>query len=298
MSRLVVLGAVAVLGSACGTFYKPTPVANAIGEARAVLAGDTVRVYREDRFEVYGPNAEAVYDGYEQLNRAVRMFERHFAVRAPRVSVVMARDTTIQVDSASARDIRTRGYHLVHYMRPRWMRSRGSYRTLDYGGVLWPIAPVASRAMLARFADARLGGVPRPDTVVLERFPLWYRAAVMHLVGDATFAYDVDHLRENRGKWQPMRTVLTLVKPSSADSLLDPSRRGEADEFTRTVAAQASTLGRYLAEKEGPAVIGRIGAGYLAGRSLAEMLGEFQTAPKTVEELEMRWRVWLEGRDD
>jgi hypothetical protein len=297
VSRFAVLGAVAAL-AACGTFYRPVPVSNAIGEAKAVLAGDTVRVYREDRFEVYGPNAEAVYDGYEQLNRAVRMFERHFAVRAPELSVVMARDTTIQVDSASAREIRGHGYHLVHYIRPRWMRTRGSTRSLDYGGVMWPIAPTASRAMLARFADERLGGATRPDTLVLDRFPLWYRAAVMHLFGDATFGHDVEHLRENRGKWQPLRTVMTLVKASSADSLLDPSRRSEADEFTRTVAAQASTLGRYLAEKDGPAVIGRIGAGYLSGRSLGEMLREFQTAPKTIEEIEARWKDWLEGRDN
>lgn len=298
MRGLVALG-ILLSSSACRIWYRPVPVANAIGEAKTVLGGDTVRVYRDERFEVYGPGPEAVYDGYEQLNRAVRMFERHFAVRAPRLAVVLARDTTIQVDSASARDIRARGHHVVHYIRPRWMRSRSSYRSLDYGGVLWPIAPTAARAMLARFAEARAGQSGRPDTVLLDRFPLWYRAAVMHLVGDAgTFANDIEHLRESRGKWQPLRTVLTLVRPSAADSLLDPSRRTEADEFTRMVAAQASTFGRYLAEREGPAVIGRIGAGYVAGRSLNEMLAEFQQAPKTLEALEDRWKSWIESHEN
>jgi hypothetical protein len=294
VSRLVVLGAVAAL-CACGTFYKPVPVANAIGEQKTVLAGDTVRVYREERFEVYGPAPDAVYDGYEQLNRAVRMFERHFTVRAPRVAVVMARDTSIQVDSGSARDIRSRGFSLVSYVRPHWMRSRQSHRSLDYGGVLWPIAPTASRAMLARYAESRGGQPARHDSAVLDRLPVWYRAAVMHLVGDAgNFGNDVELLRDNRSKWQPLRTVLTLVRAASADSLLDPSRRNEADEFTRIVAAQASTFGRYLVEREGPAVIGRIGAGYLAGRSLNEMFGEFRSAPKTLDELESRWKIWIE----
>jgi hypothetical protein len=141
-------------------------------------------------------------------------------------------------------------------------------------------------------------GSDSPGGPTLDRFPLWYRAAVMHLVGDATFANDVDHLRDNRDKWQPLRTVLTLVRPSSADSLLDPSRRSEADEFTRTVAAQASTLGRYFAEKEGPTVIGRLGMGYLAGRSLNDMIAEFHTAPKTLEEIETRWKAWIEGREN
>ena len=298
MKSLAALGVV-FLG-ACGTFYRPPKVANAIGEERAVLAGDTVNVYREERFEVYGPSSEAVYDGYEQMNRAVRMFERHFAVRAPHVAVVMARDTTIQVDSASAREIRGRGFQIVQYVRPRGMRNRGSYRMLDYGGILWPIAPTAARTMLARHVESRTpGAAGRGDTLLLNRLPMWYRAAVMHLIGDAaTLAGDVELLRDKRDKWLPMQTLLTLVKSSAADSLLDPSRRSEADELTRIAAAQASTLGRYLVEKEGPAVIGRLGAGYLSARSLSEMMAEFTSAPKTIDELNTRWRAWIEAREN
>src|SRR5436853_561200 len=75
MKLLLLLGAVATL-SGCRFWYKPVPVANAIGEERTVLAKDSVNVHRESRFEVYGPNSEAVYDGYEQRNRVYRSLER------------------------------------------------------------------------------------------------------------------------------------------------------------------------------------------------------------------------------
>ena len=293
--RLLLLCAV-VATSGCFIWYKPVPVANAIGEEMTVLAGDSVNVYRSDRFEVYGPSSEAVYDGYEQMNRAVRSFERHFGARAPKLAVILFRDSALALDSGTVRAIRDRGFTVVPYTRPRSARGRRNYRMIDYGGVSWPIAPTAAREMLRIFADAKLG---TRGADVLDRFPVWYRAAVIHLVGDAgTIANDLEFVRETRAHWHPFKTLLTLiVPPSREDSLLDPSRRNEANELVRMVAAQSSTVGRYLADREGPAVIGRIGAGYLAGRSLNEMVAEFHTAPKNVDDLENRWKAWIETRE-
>src|SRR5206468_7524729 len=95
---LLTLAAVAAL-SGCRFWYKPVPVANAIGEEKTVLAGDSVHVFREARFEVYGPNPEAVYDGYEQLNRASRTFERHFDAPAAKLAVVLEKDTLRALDA-------------------------------------------------------------------------------------------------------------------------------------------------------------------------------------------------------
>lgn len=291
---MVVCAAAALSG--CFIWYKPVPVANAIGEEVTVLAGDSVNVYRSDRFEVYGPNSEAVYDGYEQLNRAVRAFERHFGTRAPKLAVVLYRDTVRQLPSDATRAMRDRGFAVVSYARPRVVRRR-SYRMLDYGGLSWPIAPAAAREMLRVFAEERIGGTAREGDV-LDRLPVWYRAAVIHLVGDAgTIANDLEFVRETRGSWQPFKTLLTLAVPASGDSLLDPARRNDAPELIRMVAAQSSTFGRYLVEREGPAVIGRIGAGYLAGKSLAEMVAAFHTAPRNIDDLESRWKGWVETRE-
>jgi hypothetical protein len=296
---LLVLGA-AVAMSGCSLWYKPEPVANAIGEEKTVLAGDSVHVYRESRFEVYGPNPEAVYDGYEQLSRAYRSWGRHFGEVPPRLAFVLFPDSLERLDSAVVRGFTSRGFSVITYVRPKSVRTRRRYGGINYGGVLWPIAPTAARVMLARFAATHgTGGPPRSDDAELERFPVWYRAAVIHLVGEAgAFASDVEYVREKRHQWWPFRDMLTLVRPPGVDSLLDPSRRGEADDGTRIIASQSSALGRFLAEQEGPAVLGRLGRGYLSGRSLPEMLQEFKVAPQTIVELEQRWKNWIDAFED
>lgn len=285
--------------SGCRFWYKPVPVANAIGEAETVLAGDTVNVHRDGRFEVYGPSSEAVYDGYEQLNRAHRAFERYFGAPAPRLAVVLSTDSLVPMDSQAVHAFRERGFTLVQYVRPRSYKSPSRYGALGYGGVVWPIAPTAARAMLARFADAHVEADGAPiDERRLDRFPVWFRAAVIHLVGEAGVpANDMELVREKRNQLLPIPELLRLVRPSSADSLLDPSRRSDADEVTRLVAAQSSTVARYLVEREGPAVLGRLGRGYLAGRSLSEMLTEFRSAPRSLQELEQRWRAWIDAQE-
>lgn len=297
--RPLLLVCVAVMLGGCRFWYKPVPVANAIGEEETVLSGDTVNVYRNSRFEVYGPNAEAVYDGFEQLNRAYRAFERHFGAPAPKLAFVLFPDSLLPLDPAAERGFRDRGFTLVRYARPRSVRSRRRYSGIDYGGVTWPVAPTAARALLARFAEAQLDGAARDDSALLQRFPLWYRAAVIHMVGEAgSEENDLEFLREKRNQWLPLRDLLMLVRPAAADTALDPSRRAEVDEQTRLLAAQASTLGRFIVQREGPTVLGRLGRGYLTGRTLSEMIGEFHSAPRDVGELERRWRIWVETREE
>ena len=300
MKLLLSLAAVATL-SGCRFWYKPVPVANAIGEEKTVLGGDSVHVFREARFEVYGPNPEAVYDGYEQLNRASRTFERHFEAPAARLAVVLDKDTLRPYDVGTLRGFRDRGFTLVRYMRPRSYRDPTRYGAMGYGGVLWPIAPTAARAMLARFAagELQLDGGPASDSAALDRLPVWFRAAIIHLIGEGGFpTNDLDYVRDKRGSLMPLRDVLTLVRPQSADSLLDPSRRTETDETTRLVAAEASTFARYLVEREGPGVLGRIAREYLRGRSLTEIIATFQATPHAFADLEQRWRMWVLTRED
>jgi hypothetical protein len=284
----------------CRFWYKPVPVANAIGEEEVVVSGDTINVYRTPRFEVYGPNAEAVYDGYEQLNRASREFERYFGVEAPRLAVILSNDTTRALDSETLRSFRDRGFRVLRYVRPRSYRSPTRYGALGYGGVIWPVAPTAARAMLALYVAQQLDRKDgASDSALLESLPVWYRAAIIHLVGEAgSPSNDLEYVRDKRAQLLPLQHLLTLARPPAQDSTLDPSRRGDADELTRIIAAESSTFARFLAAREGMPVIGRIGRDYLKRRSIAEIIKDFRTAPTNVPELERRWRIWVDTRDE
>jgi hypothetical protein len=286
--------------SGCRFWYKPVPVANAIGEQRVLLAGDSVNAYRGPRFEVYGPSAEAVYDGYEQMNRAYRAFDRFFGGPPKKLAIVLGRDSLPPLDSATVRAFRARDFVLVQYLRPRGMRSRMRYGAPDYGGILWPIAPTAARQLLAEFARRQPGApAAASDSALLDLFPLWYRAAVMRLAGDGSSAVqDLERVRDKRGALVPLRDLLPLVRASTADSLVDPSREDDADEMSRTIGAQSGMLARYLIEREGTGVIGRFGRGYVARRPLSELVGEFRSTPKDIAELERRWLIWLDSRED
>jgi hypothetical protein len=290
----------ALAAGGCRFWYKPVPVANAIGEERTLLAGDSVHVFRGPRFEVYGPNAESVYDGYEQLNRAYRAFDRYFGGPSRKLAFVLERDSVAPLDSAVVRSFRDRQFTVVQYVRPRGMRTRPRYGGIDYGGILWPIAPSAARQLLAEFARTQAGtaGVTLSDSALLDRFPLWYRAGVMRLAGDvASPMKDLERVRDKRDVLIPFRDMLPLVRSSANDTLIDPSRSSDADEYTATLAAQAGMLVRYLVEREGPAIIGRLGRGYASGRRLDDMMAEFTSAPRTVPELERRWLLWIDTRE-
>lgn len=297
--KLLLLIGMAALMSGCRFWYKPVPVANAVGKEKTVLAGDTVNVHRGDRFEVYGPNTEAVYDGYEQLARTYRAFERHFGAPGPKLAVILATDSALPLDPRTTRSLQERGFTVLRYVRPRSYKSPTRYGALGYGGVIWPVAPTAARAMLARYVEKQLDADgARSDSALLDRLPLWYRAAVMQLVGEAgASSNDMEFVREKRAQLFPLQHLLTLVRPSTADTLLDPSRRGDTDEVSRIIAAQASTFARYLSHREGQPVLGTVGRSYLAGRSLNEIVGGFRSVPRNIPELERRWKAWIDTQE-
>ena len=298
--RVATILLLALSAGGCRFWYKPVPVANAIGEERTLLAGDSVNVYRGTRFEVYGPNAESVYDGYEQLNRAYRAFDRYFGAPPRKLAFIVGRDSLPTLDAATRKSFTDRKFTVVQYVRPKGLRTRSRYGGIDYGGILWPIAPTAARQLLAEFARTQVtDGATRSDSALLDLFPVWYRAAVMRLVGDAASPIkDLERVREKRGELIPLRDLLPMVRASPGDSLLDPSRSGDADDYTRTLAAQSATLARYLVEREGPAVVGRVARSYALRHPLSAILAELKAIPDDVGELERRWLVWIDTREE
>jgi len=113
-----------------------------------------------------------------------------------------------------------------------------------------------------------------------------------------TAAAALEYVRDKRSSLLPLRELLTLVRSAAGDSLLDPTRRSELDEPTRIAAAQAATFGQFLIEREGASVLGHFARGYLARRSLTEILNELEHTPHNLVELENRWRVWVDTREE
>lgn len=297
MKAALVLAAAAALGG-CRLWYRPVPIANAIGDERTTIAGDTFSVHRDGRFEVYGPGPQAVFDGYEQLNRTYRAFDRYFGAPAPRLAVIMFTQAAGPADSAMDRAFRDRGLSVLLYTRPRRVRLLERLGgEAGYEGALWPVGPAAARVMLASLVSPMAMPSAPLDTSALVRFPAWYRSAVMSVVGDAgSLPTDVAYTRENRGSRLTLEELVTQGRQAAADSTLDPSRRGETDDHDRRFASEASALAQFLLEREGPAVLGRLGRGYASGRSFEQMAMEFRSTPRALADLEERWMAWLEAQ--
>jgi hypothetical protein len=153
--------------------------------------------------------------------------------------------------------------------------------------------------MRARFAKSELG----PDTSItdaaaLARFPVWYRAAIMHLIGEpGAISNDIEYLHDQRSSWLPLQELLTLVRSPADDDALDPSRRNDADATSRIVGAQAATVAQYLVQKDGPSTMRRIAQGYLSGESTTQILADIPSASHGLPHFEQNWHVWVETQD-
>lgn len=283
------LSALLTLGG-CRLWYRPVPIASAIGKERTVVAADSFHVYRDPRFEVYGPGSQPVYDAYEQLNRVYRAFDRYFATPAPRLAVVLreeARRGDTLVDSA----LRSRGLVPLNYARSRHARMQERFGEAGYEGSLWPVGPLATRPLLASLASTPL------DTAGLARFPAWFRAALMNIVGDAaSLPNAIAYARENRGSRLALDRLLSVDRPTAADSSLDPTRRAEVDDHDRRLGAEACAFAQFLLDREGPDVLRRLALGFIQGQSFEQLAVGFRALPHTLPDIDDRWQAWLQAQ--
>jgi hypothetical protein len=264
-------------------------VRSAIGQERTVLAADSFHVHREARFEVYGPGTQAVFDAYEQLNRTYRAFDRYFATPVPRLSVVLYPEWS-RPRAASEQALRDGGRVVLRFVRPLRASLRERVGEDGYEGSLWPVGPSAVRLLLASVPTPNAA----PDTLALERFPAWYRSAVMSIVGDGSrLPVDVQFVQENRGSRLSLDQLLSADRPASADSILDPHRRDDASDANRMFASQSSAFMQFLLDREGPGAMATLGRGFAKGETFAVMATRFRVSPGTDAGLEDRWLAWL-----
>jgi hypothetical protein len=292
--RIAVIGIVALLGG-CHLWYKPVPIESAVGRERIFIAGDSFSVHRDPRFEIYGIGSQAVFDAYEQLNRTYRTFDRYFGAPAPRLAVVLS-TSGMKADQELDSVLRGRGLTPLRYARPRNSVLMERLGEPGYEGSLWPVAPFAARVLLASLAGPSATASARVDTSAIAVFPAWFRAAVMHVVGDASsLPLDIAYVQESRGTRITVERLMGWVRATAADSALDSYRRVGANENDRLFASQSSAFAQFLLDREGQDILARLARGYAARRTFESMAAELRTGP-TVAEMDERWSAWLSAQ--
>jgi len=285
----VALLAASVWLAGCGLWYRPVPIRSAIGKERTAVAGDSFSVHRDPRFEVYGPGTQPVFDAYEQLKRTYRSYDRYFGGATPRLAVVLYPELGKPRESAE-QELRARGLVVLRFVRPLRASFRERVGDDGYEGSLWPVGPAASRLLLASFAAPN---APH-DSTALARLPVWYRSAVMTIIGDgSSFAYDIQFAKESRTPRGVLEEILFANRPTTADSLLEPRRRDDASDSDRRLSSLSSAFMQFLLEREGPAVMSTLARGFADGETVARMATRFRTPAASQAELEERWLAWL-----
>jgi hypothetical protein len=310
-----------------------TPVPLSLGDVR-VTDGDTTYVLGGVGYEIVAPRRNLLPDAKQELDRASRGFIRIFEVDPPAI-VVRLLDSLpprLRADSAPALGPRVLPV-LVPRVRqgfeddPRYRRTPPVARAAARG---WFAAYVDTR-----FAkDTTKPPAPLPYFAGEDpRIPDWLEDAVPAMItGSPMYEFFVAQLAEHPKELLPLRELFSAQHPASArtaDSAAtgtaapaavagggavsanpavtraeavwdDPRTRGrrmnaEAERAMRFT-AQSLSVAQFLAEREGPAFIGRITDRLLDGGTMTSALRDARTAPSDIDELDQAWRTWLQGQ--
>ena len=275
--------------------YRPVLVANAIGDSTTTLAATTLHVYRTDEYEIYGPSGLSVGTAERQVDRAYREFVKHFGVQAPPMAVVIA-DSEFSISPSDAGSFAKRRIHTFVYVRPRNLRDIDGVAADTPEDEIWPVAGRVARELFAAFAERRRQVAPEVESHShggdhhLDPFPSWYVDAVVAVLGDpGTPDRIMDYLRDHLADAAPIATLLDMHPPAP----------GVADTIAATrerralIAAEGVALTLFLAEREGPRVVGRLADTFLAGGTARDVVAQSHHVPQNDRDFERVWRNWV-----
>jgi hypothetical protein len=329
--RLAVIGLLLVEGAAlgCGGSLRKAfprredvfkPVESTLGEER-VVNGDTSYVLRGPGYELYARDRDALPDGQDALDQASASFRRFFSQTPPVVAVEL-RDSdrdTLALGANGRRAV------VLATRRPDERQRRG------FAGSGVPTGPLV-RAWLAARVDDLAGRVPpttaASPTVVPAggrapgtrgwrddaRVPDWLETALPALVTDAPATeFLTQRLADAPDRLLPLATLFASSRPTATrdSGLVEELRdgrqprgrlRGAIDRRGNANAplagallfdAQALSIAQFIRQREGPAFLGTVTDALLRGGSVAAVLPQATTLPKTVDALDTAWRAWL-----
>jgi hypothetical protein len=274
--------------------YRPTLVANAIGDSTTTLAETKVHIYKADQYEIYGPTALSVSTAERQVDRAYREFAKHFGTQGPPMVIVVA-DSAFAISPAEAGAFAKRRVHTFVYVRPRVLRDIEGVTPDTPEDEIWPIAPRAARELLDAYVTSRRHLPPQVETTSHSSddrsgpLPAWFADAVVTILGDPAAPDRVmDYLRDHLASAPPLATLLDAPPASGAADTTSATR----DQRT-ILSATGVGLTLFLVEREGPRVVGRLADAFLAGTTARQILNDLHHVPQNDRDLESVWRTWV-----
>lgn len=300
-ARTFMLGGLACLTTSIGGcflrkyVYRPVLVANAIGDSTTMLSGTRLHVYRTDEYEIYGPTAVSVSTAEQQVNRAYREFTKNFGVQGPPMAIVIA-DSEFAISPTDAGAFARRRIHTFVYVRPHNLRDIEGVAPDTPEDEIWPVSGRVARELFAAYIANRRHVAPEVETrshsadYHLDPLPAWYVDAVVTLLGDPGAPDRVmDYLRDRLGNAAPLSTLLDMRAPPAGTADTVATSRDQRS----LIGAEGVALTLFLAEKEGPRIVGKMTDTFLAGGTARDVIKQSRHVPQNDYELERVWRTWV-----
>jgi hypothetical protein len=275
--------------------YRPVLVANAIGDSTTTVAATRVHVYRSDEYEIYGPTATSVSIAELQVSRAYREFAKHFGFQGPPMAIVIA-DSAFAISPDDAGAFAKRRIHTFVYVRPHNLRDIEGVSPDTPEDEIWPVASRVARELVTAYVSMRKHLPPEVETAThagdyhTDPLPLWYVDAVVALLGDPGAPDRImDYLRDRLDNAPTAATLLDMRPPNAGtvDTI------GASKERRTIVGAAGVALTLFLAEREGPRIVGRLGDAFLAGNTARDVVKDARHVPQNDRDLERVWRTWV-----
>lgn len=266
-----------------------------------------------DEYDLYAPDEQAVRRAKDGLVFAAREFRRYMGERPPKIAVVLldgrGEPTTPDGDLP------------VLY----WFTGEGLAQARSHGGSAAPADTARDRAFaesalpheachwyLSTYIGSRASAEPRAGAaqrssahVSAPGVPAWYNEGFGTLCEPAAWQ-EKRHQQMVRGRDAAISFAkfLSMPHPKAVSSLPATALPRTAEERIALMKqgddagallfyAQAHSLLRFLAEREGPEFVGLVGRGLAAGESLPQLLRRGRRLPHDPVALEQAWRSWL-----
>lgn len=317
-ARMITL-ALAGLASACAAPQR-APAAAAGPSAEALPAA---RV-RTASYELYAPNDAVAEAVRQELDRGAAIFERHFGVAPPLIGV-MVFNSTDEMRAFDWAPFRARFRAVLP-----WLVQFEGDPTVSATGVEGQraISHEACHVFLMAQTSVTLGrtagpaarpGAGAPRSYGDPALPDWFdegvatlcepealhesRVAQLRAVADSTIPlaelFSMEH-----PVWRQLQNVMDAQRAGAGDTARVPGTgpgitrlRVRPGEFggTRgiTFYSQTNSVLEFMAEREGPVFVARLGEGLARGKTVEEVLAAHaRRLPHGIPALEQEWKAW------